>query len=85
MNRSTMPQKSRMITIRLSMQEYEEIKRHCIDIGEINLSEFARASMMHSMGAGDRTSPSLVQLQIAAIQNRLNRLEQRVNLLSVDS
>lgn len=75
-----MPERSRTITIRLTDWEYTVVKKRCNELGPVNISEFARAAMMHSLDdGGEASAQSRIDLQLAAIQNRLSRLEQQVS------
>ncbi|MBS1875373.1 MAG: hypothetical protein JSU00_19325 [Acidobacteria bacterium] len=75
-----MSYKSKVISVRLSDEEYREIKTHCVDLGEVNISEFARAAMAQVMSSrNNQSATSMIELKMAALQQRLDRLEERVD------
>jgi hypothetical protein len=68
-----------MISIRLSSQEYRELKSRCIECGDFNVSEFVRAATMHALSSPELSNPpTYLELKVASLFSRLERLEQRV-------
>jgi hypothetical protein len=68
-----------MITIRLSDQEYGDLKKHCVTVGEFNVSEFVRAATMHALTAPELSGvPTYLDLKVAALCSRVEKLEQRL-------
>lgn len=71
--------KPRMISIRLSDQEYRALKNHCVVIGDRKVSEFVRAAMMHALALPEfGAPPTYLEMQVATLFERLNRLDQRL-------
>ena len=68
-----------MISLRLSDQEYRELKDRCAVTGDINVSEFVRAATLHALALPELIAlPSYLEVQFATLLNRLNKLEQRI-------
>ena len=68
-----------MISLRLSDQEYRELKNRCEAAGDVNVSEFVRAATLHALASPELTAPpSYLEVQVATLLNRLNKLEQRI-------
>lgn len=51
------PTESRMISMRLSDREYSELKKRYVALGDLNLSEFIRAAMVHALGSQQSSTP----------------------------
>lgn len=68
-----------MISLRVSDQEYQELKRRCVGLGDFNVSEFIRAAMVNALNSADLGSPpTYLELKVATLFSRLERLEQRL-------
>lgn len=68
-----------MISLRLSDQEYRELKDRCAVTGDINVSEFVRTATLHALASPELIAPpSYLEVQVATLLNRLNKLEQRI-------
>jgi hypothetical protein len=68
-----------MISIRLSDQEYRALKNHCAVIADLKVSEFIRAAMMHALASPEvGAPPTYLELQVATLFDRLERLDQRL-------
>ena len=68
-----------MISIRLSDQEYRALKNHCVVIGDLKVSEFIRAAMMHALASPELGAPpTYLELQVATLFDRLEKLDQRL-------
>jgi hypothetical protein len=75
--------KSKMISIRVSDQDYCEIKSRCDEHGAINVSEFVRAATVHALGLPELPSFSaFTGLKLAALEKRFERLATQVNTLA---
>jgi hypothetical protein len=75
--------KSRMISIRMSDEDYREIKSRCGERGAANVSEFVRAATMHALGLPEMSSfPAFLSLQVGALERRLDRLDEQVGTLA---
>jgi hypothetical protein len=71
--------KSKMISIRLSDAEYRELKNRCVSVGDFSVSEFVRAAMVHALDSPALSaSPTYLELKVASLFSRLERLEQRL-------
>jgi hypothetical protein len=67
-----------MISIRLSDQEYRALKNHCVVIGDLKVSEFVRAAMMRALASPEvGAPPTYLELKVATLFDRLERLDQR--------
>jgi hypothetical protein len=72
-----------MISIRVSAQDYSEIKSRCDEHGAINISEFVRTATLHALGLPELPSSSaFASLRLAALERRLDRLAAQVNKLA---
>jgi Arc/MetJ-type ribon-helix-helix transcriptional regulator len=75
--------KSRMISIRISDEDYREIKSRCGERGAANVSEFVRAAAMQALGLPEMSSfPAFLRLQVSALERRLDRLDEQVSTLA---
>ena len=75
--------KSRMISIRISDDDYREIKSRCGERGPANVSEFVRAAAMHALSLPEMSSfPAFLSLQVSALERRLDRLDEQVSTLA---
>ena len=72
-----------MISIRLSEQDYREIKSHCCESGVPNVSEFVRAATVHALGLPEVLSfPAFTGFHLTALERRLDRLDEQVTTLA---
>ena len=69
-----------MITIRLSDREYREIRSRCASSGDVSVSGFVRAAIAQALGSSDAVPSG--QLQLTALHGRLDRLDEKVQLLA---
>ena len=75
--------KSRMVSIRISDEDYREIKSHCGERGAANVSEFVRAATMHALDLPEMSSfPAFLSLQVSSLERRLDRLDEQVSRLA---
>ena len=75
--------KSRMISIRISDDDYREIKSRCGERGPAIVSEFVRAAAMHALSLPEMFSfPAFLSLQVSALERRLDRLDEQVSTLA---
>lgn len=75
--------KSRMISIRISDQDYRQIKSKCGESGVANVSEFVRAATLHALVLPEvLSSPAFSGLQLIALERRLDRLDEQVSALA---
>jgi hypothetical protein len=72
--------KSKMISLRVSAEEYEVFKQHYSSHGARNLSDFARLAMQRITGEAQQAHSGINQ-KIQEIDGRLVALEARVALL----
>lgn len=69
-----------MISIRLSDQEYRELKNRCIVTGDLKVSAFIRDAMLRALASPELLAPTTyLELQVATLVNRLEKLEQRIS------
>jgi hypothetical protein len=73
--------KSRIISLRLSEEEYESLKSRYAAHGVRSLSEFARDAM-HRMLAGDHPGGVGIETRVQALDGRLAVLANEVSRLS---
>lgn len=72
-----------MISIRISDDDYREIKSRCGERGAANVSEFVRAATMHALGLPELSSfPAFLSLQVSTLERRLDRLDEQVGTLA---
>lgn len=73
--------RSRLVTFRLSTDEYEDLKRACIDEGARSISDFARAAVMHRAQSRNSSRASLGD-DLATLSSRLEELDGALKDLS---
>lgn len=76
--------KSKMISIRLSPEEYESLRALFPALGVRSVSEFARGAMqrfLQSPSNGENSTHDL-DSRVRVLDNKLNRLESEVSQLS---
>jgi len=64
--------RNRIVVFRLTQEEYESLKSVCADRGARNISDFARAALLHSIGSDGK----------AAMDRRLAELESSLRHIS---
>lgn len=75
--------KSRMISVRISDQDYREIKCRCDERGVDSVSEFVRVATMYALGSTEAlSSPAFASLQLSALERRMDRVDQLVSMLA---
>ena len=81
---STEDIKSRMITVRVSEEDFLRIQAICTNSGIHNVSEFARNAMQHELEQldGRIAAPTTTELRFREVFNRLSTLEQRFHAIS---
>ena len=68
-----------MISLRLSDQEYQELKNRCAVTGDINVSEFVRAATLNALASPKLIPPpTYLEIQVATLFNRLDKLEKKL-------
>lgn len=73
--------KTKTISVRLSEDEYRKIRQKCSHVGDLTLSEFARAAMIDALGSTEQSATSF-EMRLAQVRRRLDRLEARVETMS---
>jgi hypothetical protein len=76
--------KSKMISVRLSMEEYESLKAIFPSLGVRSVSEFARDAMqrlLHNASNGDSRTADL-DIKVRVLDTKLTRLQGEVSQLS---
>ncbi len=76
--------KSRMISIRLSDEEYEGLKNLCMSQGARSVSDLARTAMnqMLHISSDPTNGGSSVELRFRELHGRLNLLDRRIEQLA---
>jgi len=75
--------KSRMVSIRISNEDYREIKSRCGERGAANVSEFVRVATMYALSSPDvSSSPAFSSLQFSALERRMDRLDEQMTALA---
>lgn len=68
-----------MISLRLSDQEYRELKDRCAVTGDVSVSEFVRAATLRALASSESVAPpTYLEMQVATLLYRLNKLEQKI-------
>lgn len=68
-----------MISIRLSDMEYWELKNRCANTGDVSVSEFVREATMQALGTqGLSTPPTHLEMRVASLFSRLEKLERKL-------
>ncbi|MDX2150474.1 MAG: hypothetical protein SFV54_07055 [Bryobacteraceae bacterium] len=73
--------RSRLVTFRLSTDEYEDLKRVCIEEGARSISDFARAAVLYRVQTRSATKASLGD-DLATLSSRLEELDSALKDLS---
>jgi hypothetical protein len=73
--------RNRIISLRLSEQEYESLKSRYASHGVRNLSEFARDAM-HRMLRDDPMNGAIIANRVQALDRKVAVLERRISDLS---
>jgi hypothetical protein len=76
-----MTQKSRMISFRLSAEEYDRLRMACSLAGVENLSEFARAAMNRVIDSAD-IGEAATHTQLQILRQKLANLAVELDLLN---
>ena len=76
--------KSKMVSFRLSSEEYELYRRACVAAGLRSLSELARAAMQHVVGEGNGKMPVDDQLRdlrekVQCLSSEVHRIAQKLD------
>ena len=78
--------KCRMISIRISQDEYREIKSRCLKQGVASISEFVRAATAHALSLPELpSSPAFSEVQLLALRTRVDRLDEEVGKIAVSA
>lgn len=72
--------RSRMVSFRLSPEEYEQLQSVCATQGARSLSELARAAMQRMISPGRGAKP--LEHEVGDIRNQVRHLSDQVNRLS---
>jgi hypothetical protein len=71
--------KQKMISLRLSEEEYRGLSTHCRTHGARNISEFARLALQRIVAESDGRDD--VDARLSELDHRLHRLESQVSLI----
>lgn len=80
-NVAVLKSRSRLVTFRLSTDEYEDLKRVCIEEGARSISDFARAAVLYRVQTRGSTKASLGD-DLATLSARLEELDSALKDLS---
>ncbi len=69
--------RSRMVSIRLSDQEYERLRSACVEAGARSVSDVARDALRVVLG---RENP--VETELITLHDRMNQLDREVKRLA---
>ena len=73
--RSLLPsRRSRLVTFRVSAEEYEQLSSSCISLGARSMSDFARASVLQSLEAS-RTPTATLRGDLVTVSKKLSDLD----------
>lgn len=76
--------KCRTISLRLSEEEYREIKSRCKKHGVASVSEFVRAATAHALDLPELPlSPAFAEVQLSILKARVDRLDEQLGRLAV--
>jgi hypothetical protein len=74
--------KSKMISIRVSGEDYRRIQSRCREQGVASVSEFVRTATASAMGVPEASpTPAAFGHELATLQRRVDLLDSRVNAL----
>jgi len=73
--------RSKMVSIRLSDEEFRRLRELCMTSGARSLSDLARDAM-HRLIAGDGTGEGLPE-RVAELDQRLSHLQEKVSRLAL--
>lgn len=79
--------RSRLVTFRLSDQEYEQVRNTCREEGVRSLSEFARRAVLHQVALHGASSVnfgddlSALSLRLVELDQALEELRDRISQL----
>ena len=72
--RPLMPsRRSRLVTFRVSAEEYEQLSTSCINVGARSMSDFARASVLQHLQAS--RSPATLRGDLVTVSRKLADLD----------
>jgi len=74
--------RSRMLSVRLSAEEYDELKQLCFLFGARNLSELARKALHALLGKEDGPSPDRFGMHLSDLSKKVQFLNRKVERLS---
>ncbi|HWR52725.1 MAG TPA: hypothetical protein VN428_16565 [Bryobacteraceae bacterium] len=74
--------KSRMISFRLSEDEYEALKGSCSQSGARSVSDLARSAMHEFLGNGRNQSDRTFQSELERLNGRVSMLDRAVERLA---
>ncbi|MGA2114353.1 MAG: hypothetical protein ABSH56_06340 [Bryobacteraceae bacterium] len=70
--------RSRMVTFRVSTEEYQSLEEACVSRRVRSISELARSAMQQWIGQACRSNPVEVERRIQVLAEELERLQQLV-------
>ncbi len=80
---TVLKRRSRIVSFRVSHEEYEALKRRCISEGARSISDFARASACHFSNAMETLRKDLeTDLKIQMLREQVSNLDREVRRLS---
>jgi hypothetical protein len=71
-----------MLSIRLSDDEYHDIKDRCRDAGDLTVSEFVRAAMIGALESSAPVSSGSVEVRLSQLYRRLERVERQLEAVA---
>jgi DNA anti-recombination protein RmuC len=74
--------RSKMVSIRLSDEEFRRLRELCMTTGARSLSDLARDAM-HRLIAGDGTGGEGLTERVAELDQRVNHLQEKVTRLAL--
>lgn len=78
---TVLKRRSRMVSFRLSEEEYEGLKRICMDVGARSLSDVARDAVHRLLGSNAVPNRDL-ESQLMLLNGRMDALDHEVKRLS---
>ncbi len=80
---AVLKRRSRIVSFRLSPEEYEAIKERCVTEGARSISDFARTSACNSLPPRESSQRGLVsEATIRLLRAKVDELEREVHRLS---
>ena len=74
--------RSKVVSIRLSAKEYEELLNHCIAKGSDSISELTRRAMKMLVNQESRNAPAAIESRVAEIDTRMSVMDREISRLS---